>query len=185
MEKLSPKERIVAAARRLFNEVGPTVGIDQIIAASGVAKRTFYHHFPSKSALLAEFLRRLDVVWFERLERHTPASKPPLERVLGLFDALKEWYSEPDFLGCSFIRGLSDFGAACGDPLLIACVREHFERTGEIVVALLKAARPKDYAAFVPLFMTLIAGSTVVAHATKDPAIADANKETARKLLTS
>ncbi|HEY8965923.1 MAG TPA: TetR/AcrR family transcriptional regulator [Candidatus Methylacidiphilales bacterium] len=186
-EKLSPRDRIVATGMRLFNEGGPhTIGIDRIIAESGVAKRTFYHHFPSKTALLAEFFRRKDEVWFDRLERHTEdRTKPPLERLLALFDAMKEWYSEPDFLGCAFIRGLADFGADCGEPELVACVREHFERTGKILAELLQAVRPDDYAEFLPLFSTLLGGATVVAHATKDPAIADNLKAMARKILTA
>ena len=34
-----------------------TVGIDRIIAESGVAKMTFYKHFPSKAGLVATYLR--------------------------------------------------------------------------------------------------------------------------------
>ena len=41
----APRERILATAIRLFNEVGVhTTGIDRIIEESGVAKKTFYHH---------------------------------------------------------------------------------------------------------------------------------------------
>lgn len=187
MEKLSPRDRIVATALRLFNEGGAhTVGIDQIIAESGVAKRTFYHHFPSKAALLAEFFRLRDELWHERLVRHTAdAAKPPLERLLGIFDALKEWFGQPDFFGCAFIRGLSDFGSECGDPELVACIRGHFAQNEKDLIALLKPVRPHDYKAFVPRFMSLIAGATIVAHATRNPGIADINKEMARTLLAA
>ncbi|MDE1170048.1 MAG: TetR/AcrR family transcriptional regulator [Verrucomicrobium sp.] len=185
MEKLSPRERIRAAARRLFNAGGPHVGVDQIIAESGVAKRTFYHHFPSKTALLAEFFRERDEVWIARLERHASApGKSPLERVLGLFDGLKEWFAEPDFFGCCFIRGLSDFGPeGAADPVLAGCVREHFQRTEKLVVGLLKPLRPKDYKAFVPRIASLMVGATVMAHATGDVRVADVNKEMARIIL--
>ena len=186
-EKKSPRDRIIETAMRLFNQSGAhAVGIDRIIAESGVAKRTFYHHFPSKAALLADYFRRKDDIWYARLVRHTAApSLPPLERLLGLFDGLKEWYAEPDFFGCAFIRGLSDFGNECGDPELVHCIDELFRRTGELVEALLRPVRPRDYREFIPRILSLIAGATVVAHATRDPAIAEVNKRMARTLLSA
>ena len=185
LDKLTPRERIVATAMRLFNKGGAhTTGIDQIIAESGVAKRTFYHHFPSKAALLAEFFRLRDDIWYDRLVRHTSdQTKPPLERLLGLFDGLKEWVAEQEFFGCPFIRGLSDFGPDSHSPELAACVRAHFARTEEVLVALLKPVRPDDYQAFLPHLWSLLAGATIIAQATGNPGIADVNKEMARTFL--
>ena len=184
-ETLPPRDRIVATALRLFNEQGTlTTGIDQIIAESGVAKRTFYHHFPSKAALLAEFLQRRDAIWRARVARHTgDAAQPPLDRVLGLFDALKEWFNEPDFFGCSFIRGLADFGAS-PEPKLLAFVQEHFAHNAAHLAALLQEVRPRDHEAFVPQIASLLCGATVMAHVTHDPGIAEVTKEMARTLLT-
>jgi AcrR family transcriptional regulator len=46
-----PRQRIPAAASLLFTENGVAqTGVDTLIEAAGVAKATFYRHFPSKYA---------------------------------------------------------------------------------------------------------------------------------------
>jgi AcrR family transcriptional regulator len=180
----SPQERILDAAVRLFNAQGVhTTGIDQIIAESGVAKRTFYNHFDSKNKVIAAYYRLKDDAWFSRLAHHSSIPTNPVDRVLGLFDGLKEWFQEDDFAGCTFIRGLSDFGQKSSDPELVTCVTEHFSRTKDLLTKLLAAARPGCDQQLVNQMMSLIAGATVVAHASRDPSVADTNKEVARALL--
>jgi len=182
----SPREKILSTAMRLFYQQGAhTTGIDQIIAESGVAKRTFYRYFPSKVDLLAEYFRQRHAIWHSRITRFAEAGATPLDRVLSIFDALKEWFAEPEFFGCPFIRGLSDFGPDSGAPELRRGIAEHFARTEEFVADLLKEVRPDDYRNFIPQIMSLVSGATILAHATGDPHIADVNKAMARRLLTA
>jgi AcrR family transcriptional regulator len=55
------RERILAAAQKLFREQGiNNTGMDQLCAVAQVSKRTAYQHFPSKDELIAEYLRRQD-----------------------------------------------------------------------------------------------------------------------------
>src|SRR5215471_14419496 len=55
------RERIVAAAVKLFYRRGfGAVGLDQVIAAAGVAKTTFYKHFDSKDDLVIAAIQRRD-----------------------------------------------------------------------------------------------------------------------------
>lgn len=182
----SPKERIIERADQLFNSIGVhSTGIDRIIAESGVAKKTFYHHFPSKNDLIAEYFGRKDAIWFERLKRYSSNPRhSPLERVLGIFDGLKEWFGEEDFYGCPFIRGLSDFGEGKDDPRLVGCIEKHFAETQEYLSSLLKEVNPKEYKKLVPQMMSLVAGATIVAHVSRNPKIADINKQMARVLLS-
>ena len=52
------RERILDTAFRLFYAHGVRgVGVDTIIASSGVAKATFYRHFPSKDDLAVAYAR--------------------------------------------------------------------------------------------------------------------------------
>ena len=52
--KARTRARIVEAARRLFNDRGfEQVTIDQIMAAAGLTRGGFYHHFDSKDQLYA------------------------------------------------------------------------------------------------------------------------------------
>jgi AcrR family transcriptional regulator len=60
VEKLPPRERIIAAARDLFYRHGiRAVGVEAIAEAAGTNKMTLYRHFESKDALVAEYLRGL------------------------------------------------------------------------------------------------------------------------------
>ena len=58
--QVPPRERILAAASDLFYRLGVrAVGVEAIAAAAGTNKMTLYRHFPSKDALVAEYLRCL------------------------------------------------------------------------------------------------------------------------------
>ena len=57
----SARERILAAASDLFYREGmQNVGIDRIIAESGVAKMSLYNNFKSKDELIAAYLEKRD-----------------------------------------------------------------------------------------------------------------------------
>ncbi|MBV8030354.1 MAG: helix-turn-helix transcriptional regulator, partial [Betaproteobacteria bacterium] len=54
---VSPRERILGAADRLFYEHGiRAVGVDAVAAEADVSKRTLYKHYPSKDALVSAYL---------------------------------------------------------------------------------------------------------------------------------
>ena len=46
------RERVMAVARRLFEEKGPDVEIDDVARAAGVGVGTIYRQFPNKQALI-------------------------------------------------------------------------------------------------------------------------------------
>ncbi|GAA1517949.1 TetR/AcrR family transcriptional regulator [Nocardioides humi] len=76
----SRREAALSAAVRLFAERGfHAVGMDDIGAAAGISGPTLYHHFPSKSALLAHVLTRcLDALQFD-LSGVLSATDDPVE----------------------------------------------------------------------------------------------------------
>ncbi len=52
LQELPSRERILLAAHKLFYSFGiRATGIDRVITESGVAKVTFYRHFPSENEL--------------------------------------------------------------------------------------------------------------------------------------
>jgi AcrR family transcriptional regulator len=56
------RDSIITTAMRLFNQYGFTnIGIDRIIDESGVAKMTFYKHFPSKNQLIQQCLSLIHI----------------------------------------------------------------------------------------------------------------------------
>lgn len=100
------RERILETACELFYREGiQNVGIDRIIAESGVAKMSLYNHFKSKDALIEAFLRQRDQQWRDWfVTRVEERSADPKQRLLILFDVLQEWFESPSFRGCAFIN---------------------------------------------------------------------------------
>jgi AcrR family transcriptional regulator len=101
------RERILETAYDLFSRYGTrAVGVDTIVAQAGVAKTTFYRHFPTKDDLIVEFLRRREERWTkEWLQGEVEARcDAPGDRLLAIFDVFHEWFQRPDYEGCSFIN---------------------------------------------------------------------------------
>ncbi|WP_214408961.1 TetR/AcrR family transcriptional regulator [Sphaerisporangium fuscum] len=100
--------RILETATRLFYAEGVhTVGIDRIIAEAGVAKATFYHHFPSKDDLVRAYIVEQSRRQREIAER-TPAAGPR-ETLLAAFDRLCRFGAEPTYRGCPFINAAAEY----------------------------------------------------------------------------
>lgn len=119
MQKPQPRrELLIETAARLFNEHGyRAVGIDTILARSGVSKATLYKYFGSKDDLIIEVLRRrrlqLEASAEERLQGFYEAHPDGEGRaaVLVFFDVLDEWIRSDAFFGCNFINSAAEFGA--------------------------------------------------------------------------
>lgn len=110
-KKESAKERILHVASELFYQEGiRAVGIDRIIAESGVAKASFYRHFATKDDLIVAFLeQRLprSLVRIEEARLRFPHH--PLEQLRFLLHSVAERMKEPDFRGCPYMNTAVEF----------------------------------------------------------------------------
>src|SRR6476469_8881009 len=111
------RQRILDTAFRLFYARGlRAVGVDTIIAESGVAKATFYKHFPAKDDLVLAYLDRVDGVWTGQLHAAAEAAGPdPADQLVGLFDALSTACRRDGYRGCAFINAAAE--ATPGSPV--------------------------------------------------------------------
>ena len=180
---MTPRERILEAADRLFYADGlRATGVDTVIAEAGVAKMTLYAHFKSKDELIAEYLRRRGAATREWLaaatERHAARTG---DRVEGLFAALKDWFSSPEFRGCALIRA----SAELADPAHPgrAAVAEHERLFAESVTDLLRKARVCDPEVGAAALGLIINGAIVAVAAGASPAVADVARAAALKVL--
>jgi AcrR family transcriptional regulator len=100
------RERILDTAFRLFYARGPRgVGVDTVIAESGVAKATLYKHFPRKDDLVLAYLDRVDQAWFGALRAAARAAgDDPRAQMVGMFDALHSACRREGYHGCAFIN---------------------------------------------------------------------------------
>jgi AcrR family transcriptional regulator len=79
------RQRILDAAAELFYREGiNATGVERLAAESSVSKRTLYQHFPSKTAVVEEYLRSI-----EHRVANPPqgADQTPRERLLAVFQA--------------------------------------------------------------------------------------------------
>jgi len=120
----SARERILETAYELFSRRGTrAVGVDTIIAESGVAKMTLYRNFTSKDELILEFLRVRDERWTRAWLQGEVESRAadPAARMLAIFDVFGEWFARDDFEGCAFINVMLELDDR-GSPVRQACV---------------------------------------------------------------
>ena len=99
----------LAARHDLFSRRGIRgVGIDAVIAQSGVARMTLYRHFSSKEQLALAYLERREQEWTRNwlqaeVERRADDGAG---RLLAIFDVFDAWFRQDDFEGCAFIHVL-------------------------------------------------------------------------------
>src|ERR1044072_324696 len=77
------RERLIDTAIALFNRYGfHATGVDRIVAAAKVAKKTLYAHFPSKEELILAALSRKRAAFADKfLPAVLAASNDPRERL--------------------------------------------------------------------------------------------------------
>ncbi|MGF1522752.1 MAG: TetR/AcrR family transcriptional regulator [Leptolyngbyaceae cyanobacterium] len=160
--RTSARDRILAAASDLFYREGvQNVGIDRIIAESGVAKMSLYNHFKSKDALIAAWLQQRDESWRNWfVDRVETLATDPGERLLAIFDALQEWFEQPDFRGCAFINSTIELVDPNHPGYQIAI--EHQQAISDYLLSLVKAAELKDPEKLAQQLLVLIEGAIIV-----------------------
>jgi AcrR family transcriptional regulator len=105
--KTGPRDRLLSAAGALFYRDGyRAVGIDRVIAESGVAKATFYNQFASKDDLIAAWIEKAGRFGAEMETRIAASHDAPL---LPVFDAYVDLARKAECLGCAFQGTAAEF----------------------------------------------------------------------------
>ncbi|MES1976795.1 MAG: TetR/AcrR family transcriptional regulator [Pseudomonadota bacterium] len=134
---LSARDRIMVTAHDLFYADGiRATGVDRIIAESGVAKLTFYRHFPSKDELVMAYLNYRHerwMAWFvDALGRHGATAGGGLQP---LVKTMQEWFENPVFRGCAFINVVAEMGGS--QPGMVALAQAHKDDMLRVIEGLL------------------------------------------------
>jgi len=178
------RDRILETAFALFYARGiRAVGVDLIIAESGVAKATFYKHFPAKDDLVVAYLDKVDGIWSGQLHAAAEAAgAAPADQLVGLFDALQSACRREGYRGCGFINAAAE--SQPGTPVhdrtvahkasVLAWVQELAERAG--------ARDARALARSLTLLLDGGLASGTLDAAPEAPAVA---KDTARALVTA
>ena len=118
------RQLLVDTALELFYLNGiKSIGINEVLKVSGVAKKTLYNYFESKNALILAVLEQRHTVFIEWLESQLKKADTDKEIVSILFTALKSWLSsaEPklgEFRGCFFVNTSAEFSNPNSDIAL-------------------------------------------------------------------
>jgi AcrR family transcriptional regulator len=102
------RRRLLDTATRLFYAEGIRgVGIDRIIAEAGVAKATFYNHFPSKDDLVLAYVEEVD-----RRGREAVAALPkqgPRKMIAAILGRISDAAVAGDYRGCPFLNAAAEY----------------------------------------------------------------------------
>jgi AcrR family transcriptional regulator len=179
------RDHLVDTALELFYQDGfHATGIDRILETAGVARMTLYNHFKSKDELIVAALRRRDEKfrnWFMRTVERL-ASRPE-DRLLAIYDALNEWFSNKDFCGCMFINASAEFGDP-DDPIHMVAT-EHKQLVRRYLGGLVNdaGATEGEGEALADELMLLMEGAIVMAHVAGDHNAAGRARLGAQKLV--
>src|ERR1700719_998437 len=107
----SARDRLIETAIELFYQEGiRAIGIDTLVARSGLSKSSLYRTFASKEEVIAAFAeeqnRRFWEWWDETTTRHAGS---PRQQIEALFKGIAEQIANPRFRGCPFINLATEF----------------------------------------------------------------------------
>lgn len=139
----SPAERLLATSTELFAANGiRAVGIDRILAESGVAKASLYSSYGSKDGLVHAYLEALDIRDRTRWEGAVADIAEPVDRVLAFFDLAAASAPVRNFRGCQYLNAATEFP---GDEVpMLAPVQAHRQWVFERIVENLAAGSITD-----------------------------------------
>lgn len=176
------RERIVLTASRLFYREGiRATGIDKIIAESGVAKMSFYRHFPSKNDLIAEYLQQWQQSWLEHfigaVEQRSMPSGSSLEVMA---DVLQDWFAEPHFRGCAIINAMAE--TAEPEAKISAIIQQYREQLEAFLTTLAGRFGSVSPASTASQLMEAIQGAIITAQAVNGKAATEACRGLLKKI---
>jgi AcrR family transcriptional regulator len=148
--------RVLTTACRLFYENGVrAVGVEWIVAESGVAKTSLYRHFHSKDDLVGAFLEREDRDFWQRWDSLVAAaSGDALRELMTLLDWIGHRVSRDGYRGCPQINVAAEFADPQHPARMVR--RRHkaemYDRLRDIA-GRLGARRPADLALQIALLI--------------------------------
>lgn len=166
------RDELVQKALQVFYRNGfHATGMDMLVAETGISKTSMYKHFRTKEDLILAVLRLRDEQFrnwlYRRMEQQADT---PLGQLLAMFDALREWFEEPGYRGCMFIKASSEYQDA--GHLIHRQSADHKRLLHEHVAALADKAGLTDPDAVARQLLLLKEGAIVTAHLghTENPA---------------
>jgi AcrR family transcriptional regulator len=175
------RERILGTASALFYANGVrAVGMEEIVARSGIAKTTIYRHFPTKDVLIEAFLKREDEEFWQQWDAVISGLSGP-----HAIDALCEWIGSrvqrDGYRGCPQINAAAEFADVAHPSRAVA--HRHKEEMCRRLTLLCEQGGIPDAADTAMQLALLFDGAFMSGDRLKSRDAATLLKEAARKLL--
>jgi AcrR family transcriptional regulator len=181
--RASARDRLLTAASQLFHENGvQATGVDSIVAEAGVAKATFYRHFPSKDDLVVAWLRDSRTRWLDRIRADVDSGGiDAAQRIPKFFEVLADWLETESYRGSPYLNTLVEIR----DPAHPArrIIREYFQEFQDYLDGLIAAAGYRDSRRLAAALEILTLGSVSLAVARGSRAPVMAARDAALRLL--
>ncbi|MER6253418.1 helix-turn-helix domain-containing protein [Streptomyces sp. NPDC001584] len=176
------RERILQAAEELFYARGiHATGVAALIEAAHVSPRTFYVHFPTKNALVEEYLRRFEseksIAAEAELERD---DLPPAQRLLAIFASVE---GDPPALirGCPFHNAVIEGAGAL--PEVARLAERHKQAFRDRLVTTAAEAGAADPEALGRQLAVIFEGANALAASCNDAQVFTDARRAAKALL--
>jgi AcrR family transcriptional regulator len=175
----SARERLLSAASRLFQESGiQATGVDTLIAEAGIAKATFYRHFPSKDDLVVAWLKDPRTRWLDLVRRQVEAQGADgAEAVPLFFEALADWLAAEGDRGCPYLNTAVEITDASHPARTV--VVEFLQDVEDYLAGLVAAAGYRNPRPLAAQLQALAAGAIMLAVARRSGAAALAARDAA------
>jgi len=108
---VAERRRIVLdTATRLFTQHGVhAVGMDRLIAETGLSKMSVYRVFATKDDLVGAYLDQLRTRIFELIDRDIDNADDPRVALHSILSAIEDDVRRPDFRGCPFGNAAAEY----------------------------------------------------------------------------
>lgn len=181
----SKRDELVEKALKVFYRNGfHATGMDMLVTETGVSKTSMYKHFRTKEELILASLRLRDELFRGWLyQRMDELGATPRDQLLAMFDAMGEWFAQPDFQGCMFIKASAEYQQP--EHPIHALSAEHKTRLFDHVRELAEQAGANDPAALARQLLLLKEGAIVSAHLGHTKSAAQDAKAAAQVLMAN
>jgi len=174
-EAQAARARILETAIDLFSNQGyRATGINEVISKSGVAKATFYNHFPTKADLCLAYLQSRNATELNGIRDFIAKKRTPWSRFLGVIESLEPWIKNHNLRGCAFLNMVAE------EPDVKSPLRKEGKKHYESLRALIRnlaveliESDPQHYGnldadAITDEYMVIIGGSIALAEVYHD-----------------
>lgn len=173
------RARLLATAEEMFYADGVrAVGVEALLARSGVGRASFYRHFPGKDDLVVATIEAAGIRFRNWLADEVAARGG---HPLAVFDALDGRITSPGFRGCAAINAMIEAAEPTSSAHRAAA--DHKRSVTDYLDGLLSAAGYPAHARLAGQLMLLVDGAMVTA--LRRPGAAGDARRIAEALLDS